>query len=105
MSCTQSFSSKRTAEQITYAFDLKNVLATGETIFSVVWAAYAVQPKTASTAGMIVGSANIIGTITSQQVTGGDDKALYNLVAHVVTNIGNIYEPEALLPVSNDPIK
>lgn len=105
MSCTLSFSSKRTGEQITYAFDLKNVLSPGETISTAVWTSFAVRPTTANTAGMIVGPANIIGTVTSQSVGGGDNNALYNLVAHVVTSFGNIFEPEALLPVSNDAIK
>lgn len=105
MSCTLQFSPKRTEEIITYAFDLKNVILSGESLSSVVWTANAYRPSTASVVGMIMGSPAISGTITMQKIASGDDGALYNIVADVTTNLGNVYSPEALLLVTNDPVK
>ena len=105
MSCTLEFSSKRTEEVITYAFDLKQILLSGESISSVLWHVYAYRPSTANTGGMILGSPGIFGTKVTQQIQGGDDGALYNLVADVTTSLNNIYGPEALLKVTNDPVR
>lgn len=97
-----SFSPKRTNERLVYAFDFKNVLATGEIIASGVWNAYAVNPTTASVFNMIVGSPTIMsGSIIMQQVQGGTGDCLYELVCRVYTTSNNIIEENALLKVTD----
>ena len=105
MSCTLEFSSKRTEEVVTYGFDLKNIILSGESITGVVWHSYAYRPTNSNTSGMIQGSPGIFGTEVTQQIAGGDDGALYNLVADVTTSLGNVYAPQALLGVSNSPVR
>lgn len=98
-----SFPIKRTAESLTLAFDFNTTLGTAETLVSGTWSISAVRPNTASTAGMLLGSATVLSGQTFQRVTGGVDGALYSLAAQVTTSNSNALEENALLLVSNNP--
>lgn len=100
-----SFSPKRTAESITYGFDFKNILGSGESISSTGWSITAVRPSTASISGMIFGSPTISGTKTFQQIRSGTNNALYSVAAQITTNLGNVLEENSLLLVTDSPFK
>lgn len=101
-----SFSPKRTDEKLTYAFDFRNVLNSGESINSSVWTISVVRPLTTpAPTDMLVGSATIIGTQVFQQIRNGVDGVLYNVVAQITTNLSNIIDENALLQISNSPWK
>ena len=100
-----SFSNKRTAERLTYGFDFKNILGSGESITSTGWSISAVRPVGASVSGMIVGSPTAEGTRTFQQITSGTHGVLYSVVAQIITNVGHTLEENALLLVTDSPYK
>ena len=97
------FSPKRPLEILTLGFDFRPVLATGETILSGSWYIQAVKPTTASVAGMLVGAVTIVSGQSFQRVGGGDDEAVYVLVAQIITSNSNVIEENALLRISDSP--
>lgn len=100
-----SFSPKRVPERLTYGFDFKNVLGSGESISSTGWSIISIQPMGVSVTGMIVGSPTIDGTKVFQQIQGGTDSTTYSVVCQITTNLTNIIEENALLPVTNSAYK
>lgn len=98
-----SFSPKRTNEVLTLAFDFKPVLGVGETIVSGSWYIQAVKPTTASISGMLVGLPTIISGAIFQRVAGGDNNALYVVVAQINTSNNNTIEENALLRITDSP--
>lgn len=101
------FSPKRTPEIITYGFDFKNLMLSGEAPTSAHWYITSVKPNFNSTpvTGMIIGLPTIVGTQTYQQVGSGTDGVTYSLVAQITTNLGNVIEENALLEVTDSPYK
>jgi len=98
-----SFSPKRVAERITYGFDFINLLNSGETISSGFWYISPIRPVGAPLpVAMIFGSPNIQSTQFFQQIQSGTEGVLYNVVAQITTNFGNVIEQGALLLASND---
>jgi hypothetical protein len=102
-----SFSTKRTPERLTYGFDFRNVLGSGESITSAGWSIVSVTPTGVPVTGMLVGSSTISGTRVFQQIQSGTDGVLYSVVCQITTNYSspNIIEENALLPVSNSAFK
>ena len=100
-----SFSNKRTNEALIYGFDFRNILGSGESITSTGWSITAIKPAGASIAGMMFGTPTISGTKTFQQIRSGQDNSLYSVVAQITTNLANVLEENALLPVSNSAYK
>lgn len=98
-----SFSPKRTAEFLTYAFDFKPVLGVGETITSGSWYIQAVKPTTASITSMLIGGPTIMSGQIFQRIGGGDNNALYVVIAKINTSNSNVIEENALLRVSDSP--
>lgn len=97
------FSPKRTDEVLTFAFDFKPVLAAGETISSGSWEVQAVRPTNANIGGMMVGEVTILSGQSFQRIGGGDDGALYVLIATVITSNSNVIQENALLKVTDSP--
>lgn len=106
MSCTPlQFSPKRTDEIITLGMDFVNVLASGEVIQTSIWTVDPVNPRTVSSAGMVLGISSIFGTKVTQQIQSGINNSQYDIVATVTTNFGNRLQENALLLVTNDAFK
>lgn len=100
-----SFSPKRVPERLTYGFDFKNILGSGESISSTGWSIISIQPVGVSVVGMLVGSATISGTRVFQQIQAGTDNTTYSVICQIITNLTNIIEENALLPVTNSAYK
>ena len=100
-----TFDPKRTNERLIHGFDFKQVMASNETIVSGSWAVFAVRPTTASTSGMVVGSAVFSGTRCTQMIGGGDNGALYSVVCTVDTDLGQQISENALLLVTDSAYK
>lgn len=100
-----SFSAKRVPERLTYGFDFKNILGSGESISSTGWSIISIQPLGIPVGGMLAGSATISGTKVFQQIQSGTDNTTYSVVCQITTNLTNIIEENALLPVTNSAFK
>ena len=100
-----SFSPKRTGERLTYGFDFKNIIGSGEGIVSTIWEIEAVRPPGASITGMIVGSPTFNPTQTFQTIKSGTHGALYSVIAQITTNLGHVMEENALLLVTDSAYK
>lgn len=97
------FSPKRPAEVLTYAFDFKPVLATGEIISSGSWYIQAVRPASASITGMLIGGVTVMSGQSFQRIGGGDNGALYVVISRIITTNSNTIEENALLKVTDNP--
>lgn len=85
-----NFSSKRAGETEIFTVDFAPRLLPGETLVdgSAVWTITPVDGEDPSTSAMIVGSASISGTTSSQKIGGGLPDVRYAPICTVQTSLG-----------------
>lgn len=99
------FTDKRVGETDAFAFDLRNELASGETLSTVAMSAV-VSPSSAVTDGtpsaiLAVASPSLSGTKVRFTLTAGIEGCTYAVTATVTTNTGRTLQPTALLTVTS----
>jgi hypothetical protein len=83
------FDPSDTAEDEIYTLDFVNDLVTGETIASASWSCAVITGTDPSPASRVSGSASKSGSQTSQRFNGFIPGVSYQLIATVVTSLGN----------------
>lgn len=82
------FSPKRAAEVEIYGVDFADELAIGETISAVVWSITPVNGVDPAASSMIIGSAQLTGSVSAQRIGGGVPGIRYAPICTVQTSLG-----------------